>query len=161
VVDKIRRVLDRDIPILLLGETGTGKEVFARAIHQDSRRAQQPFVAVNCASIPETLIEAELFGYEEGAFTARRRGAVRSCRPMAAPCSSTRSATCPVAAGPPAAGAAGAAGHAAGGSRAIPVDVNVVCATHRNLREMIQAQTFREDLYYRPQRSGPEAAAAA
>jgi transcriptional regulator with PAS, ATPase and Fis domain len=79
VVDKIRRVLDRDIPILL-GETGTGKEVFARAIHQDSRRAQQPFVAVNCASIPETLIEAELFGYEEG---APSRAAARSARSQA------------------------------------------------------------------------------
>jgi transcriptional regulator with PAS, ATPase and Fis domain len=77
VIDKIRRVLDRDIPMLILGETGTGKELLARAIHVDSARAKQPFVAVNCASIPETLIEAELFGYEDGAFTgARRKGAV-------------------------------------------------------------------------------------
>ena len=152
VVDKIRRVLDRDIPILLLGETGTGKEVFARAIHQDSRRAQQPFVAVNCASIPETLIEAELFGYEEGAFTgARRRGAVGKIvqahggtlfldeigdMPLSLQAHLLRvlqeRQVMPL-----------------GGSRAVPVDVNVVCATHRNLREMIQAQTFREDLYYR------------
>ena len=152
VVDKIRRVLDRDIPILLLGETGTGKEVFARAIHQDSRRAQQPFVAVNCASIPETLIEAELFGYEEGAFTgARRRGAVGKIvqahggtlfldeigdMPLSLQAHLLRvlqeRQVMPL-----------------GGSRPIPVDVNVVCATHRNLRDMIQAQTFREDLYYR------------
>jgi len=152
VVDKIRRVMDRDIPILLLGETGTGKEVFARAIHQDSRRARQPFVAVNCASIPETLIEAELFGYEEGAFTgARRRGAVGKIvqahggtlfldeigdMPLSLQAHLLRvlqeRQVMPL-----------------GGSRSIPVDVSVVCATHRNLREMIQAQTFREDLYYR------------
>src|SRR6185436_15206116 len=76
VLHKVRRILNKDIPLLILGETGTGKELLARAVHQDSNRARQPFVAVNCASIPETLIEAELFGYEEGAFTgARRKGA--------------------------------------------------------------------------------------
>jgi transcriptional regulator of acetoin/glycerol metabolism len=76
VITKVRRVLNRDIAILVLGETGTGKELLARAIHQDSDRSRYPFVAVNCASIPETLIEAELFGYEDGAFTgARRKGA--------------------------------------------------------------------------------------
>jgi transcriptional regulator with PAS, ATPase and Fis domain len=68
-------VLDRDIPVLILGETGTGKDVLANALHRASQRRQQAFVAVNCASIPETLIESELFGYEEGAFTgAKRRG---------------------------------------------------------------------------------------
>ncbi|MFX8164820.1 sigma 54-interacting transcriptional regulator, partial [Acinetobacter baumannii] len=67
VIQKVRRVLDRGIPLLVLGETGTGKELLARAVHHDSNRARQPFVAVNCASIPESLIEAELFGYEEGA----------------------------------------------------------------------------------------------
>ena len=77
VVQKVRRVINRDIPLLILGETGTGKELLARAVHQESNRAKQPFVAVNCASIPESLIEAELFGYEEGAFTgAKRKGAV-------------------------------------------------------------------------------------
>jgi sigma-54 dependent transcriptional regulator, acetoin dehydrogenase operon transcriptional activator AcoR len=76
VIQKVRRVLDRGIPLLILGETGTGKELLARAVHHDSNRSRQPFVAVNCASIPESLIEAELFGYEEGAFTgARRKGA--------------------------------------------------------------------------------------
>nr|MDA3835568.1 sigma 54-interacting transcriptional regulator [Spirochaetales bacterium] len=70
-----RRVLNKDIPILLLGETGTGKEVFARAIHNSSNRSKNAFVALNCASIPESLIESELFGYEEGAFTgAKKKG---------------------------------------------------------------------------------------
>ncbi|VTU28314.1 Acetoin dehydrogenase operon transcriptional activator AcoR [Variovorax sp. PBS-H4] len=77
LIQKVQRVINRDIPLLVLGETGTGKELLARAVHQDSNRARQPFVAVNCASIPESLIEAELFGYEDGAFTgARRKGAV-------------------------------------------------------------------------------------
>jgi sigma-54 dependent transcriptional regulator, acetoin dehydrogenase operon transcriptional activator AcoR len=149
---KVRRVLDRDIPILVLGETGTGKELLARAIHRDSARARQPFVAVNCASIPETLIEAELFGYEEGAFTgARRKGAVGKILQadggtlfldeigdMPLPLQAhllrvlqERRVT-PL-----------------GSTKSVPVDVAIICATHRNLREMIDAKVFREDLYYR------------
>ena len=152
VVQKVRRILNRDIPLLVLGETGTGKELLARAVHQDSSRARQPFVAVNCASIPEALIEAELFGHEEGAFTgARRRGApgrivqanggtlfldeigdmplalqARLLRVLQERC------VTPL-----------------GSHKSIPVDIAVVAATHRNLREMIEQQQFREDLYYR------------
>ncbi|WP_310461128.1 sigma-54-dependent Fis family transcriptional regulator [Sphaerotilus sp.] len=152
LVDKIRRVINRDIPILILGETGTGKELLARAIHQDSERARQPFVAVNCASIPETLIEAELFGYEEGAFTgARRKGAVGKIvqanggtlfldeigdRPLTLQAHLLRvlqeRQVTPL-----------------GSAKAVSVDVMLVCATHRNLREMIEQKSFREDLYYR------------
>ncbi|MBP8271187.1 MAG: sigma-54-dependent Fis family transcriptional regulator, partial [Sphaerotilus sp.] len=152
LVDKIRRVINRDIPILILGETGTGKELLARAIHQDSERARQPFVAVNCASIPETLIEAELFGYEEGAFTgARRKGAVGKIvqanggtlfldeigdMPLSLQAHLLRvlqeRQVTPL-----------------GSAKAVSVDVMLVCATHRNLREMIEQKTFREDLYYR------------
>ena len=152
LVDKIRRVINRDIPILILGETGTGKELLARAIHQDSERARQPFVAVNCASIPETLIEAELFGYEEGAFTgARRKGAVGKIvqanggtlfldeigdMPLTLQAHLLRvlqeRQVTPL-----------------GSAKAVSVDVMLVCATHRNLREMIEQKTFREDLYYR------------
>jgi transcriptional regulator of acetoin/glycerol metabolism len=152
VIDKIRRVLNRDIPILILGETGTGKELLARAIHQDSDRARQPFVAVNCASIPDTLIEAELFGYEEGAFTgARRKGAVGKIvqanggtlfldeigdMPLALQAHLLRvlqeRQVTPL-----------------GSGKSVAVDVTIVCATHRNLREMIEQKTFREDLYYR------------
>ncbi|MBB4841759.1 transcriptional regulator of acetoin/glycerol metabolism [Paucibacter oligotrophus] len=152
LVQKIQRVLDRDIPLLILGETGTGKELLARAVHVDSKRARQPFVAVNCASIPESLIEAELFGYEDGAFTgARRKGAsgrilqanggtlfLDEIGDMPLPLQARllrvlqeRSVT-PL-----------------GSAKSIPVDIAVFCATHRNLREMIAAQSFREDLYYR------------
>jgi sigma-54 dependent transcriptional regulator, acetoin dehydrogenase operon transcriptional activator AcoR len=152
LVDKIRRVLDRDIPLLILGETGTGKEILARAVHHDSQRARQPFVAVNCASIPETLIEAELFGYEDGAFTgARRKGAVGRIlqanggtlfldeigdMPLALQARLLRvlqeRQVTPL-----------------GATKSIAVDVAVIAATHRNLREMIERQEFREDLYYR------------
>ena len=152
VVDKIQRVLDRDIPLLILGETGTGKELLARAVHQDSARSRHPFVGVNCASIPDTLIEAELFGYEEGAFTgARRKGApgrilqanggtlfldeigdmplslqARLLRVL-----QERQVT-PL-----------------GSNKSISIDVTVIGATHCNLREMIERHAFREDLYYR------------
>jgi transcriptional regulator of acetoin/glycerol metabolism len=152
MVHKVQRVLNRDIPLLILGETGTGKELLARAVHQDSNRARQAFVAVNCASIPESLIEAELFGYEDGAFTgARRKGATGRIvqanggtlfldeigdMPLALQARllrvlQERSVT-PL-----------------GSQKSMAVDIAVIGATHRNLREMIDAGTFREDLYYR------------
>ena len=152
MVHKVQRVLNKEIPLMILGETGTGKELLARAVHQDSNRARQPFVAVNCASIPESLIEAELFGYEDGAFTgARRKGAsgrivqanggtlfldeigdmplslqARLLRVLQERC------VTPL-----------------GSHKSIAVDIAVVSATHRNLRDMNAAGTFREDLYYR------------
>lgn len=152
VITKVKRVLNRDISILVLGDTGTGKELLARAIHQDSDRARYPFVAVNCASIPEHLIEAELFGYEDGAFTgARRKGATGKIlqanggtlfldeigdMPLALQARLLRvlqeRQVTPL-----------------GSAKSVPVDVAVVSATHRPLREMMSAQTFREDLYYR------------
>ena len=152
LVRKVQRVINRDIPLLILGETGTGKELLARAVHQDSNRAKQPFVAVNCASIPESLIEAELFGYEDGAFTgARRRGSVGRIvqanggtlfldeigdMPLALQARllrvlQERNVT-PL-----------------GSLKSIPVDIAVIGATHRKLREMIETGSFREDLYYR------------
>src|SRR6476469_6744403 len=72
-----KRVLERDVAILLQGETGTGKEMFAKAIHLSGSRASKPFVAINCASIPESLIESELFGYKSGAFTGASRDGQR------------------------------------------------------------------------------------
>ncbi len=152
MVLKARRALDRDIPILILGETGTGKELLARAMHDESRRRDRPFVAVNCASIPATLIEAELFGYEEGAFTgARRKGQVGKIlqaqggtllldeigdMPLALQAHLLRvlqeRQVLPL-----------------GSRKAVAVDITILCATHRNLRDMMAAKTFREDLYYR------------
>lgn len=152
LLGKVQRVINRDIPILILGETGTGKELLARAIHQDSQRRRRAFVAVNCASIPESLIEAELFGYEEGAFTgARRKGAVGKIlqadggtlfldeigdMPLALQAHLLRvlqeRQVVPL-----------------GSAKSVPVDVSIICATHRDVRGMIQSKAFREDLYYR------------
>ena len=152
LIDKVRRVLDRAIPILILGETGTGKELLARAIHLDSARAGQPFIAVNCASIPDTLIESELFGYEEGAFTgARRKGAPgKIVQANGGTLFLDEIGDMPI----------GLQAHLLrvlqerqvtplGSSRAVAVDVTLICATHCNLREMIEKKAFREDLYYR------------
>lgn len=146
------RVLDAGVPVLVTGETGVGKEVFAQRLHQGGRRRNGPFVAVNCAALPESLIEAELFGYEDGAFTgARRRGAPGRIReaqggvlfldeigdmPVAMQTRllrvlETRSVT------------------ALGGGRAIAVDFDLVCATHCDLPAMAARGDFRNDLLYR------------
>lgn len=152
VIDRVTRLLGRDVPTMILGETGTGKELLAQAIHHDGPRAPGPFVAVNCASIPESLMEAELFGYEEGAFTgARRKGSPGKIvqahggtlfldeigdMPLALQARLLRvlqeRAVVPL-----------------GSAREVPVDVHVLCATHRNLREMMARGLFRDDLYYR------------
>jgi sigma-54 dependent transcriptional regulator, acetoin dehydrogenase operon transcriptional activator AcoR len=152
VIAKVGKVLGRDVPILIMGETGTGKELLAQAIHNDSPRANGPFVAVNCASIPETLIESELFGYEEGAFTgARKRGAVGkilqanggtlfldeigdmpfSLQARLLRVLQERMVT-PL-----------------GSGKSLPVNVELICATNHNLRQRIADGLFREDLYYR------------
>ncbi|WP_322049484.1 sigma-54-dependent Fis family transcriptional regulator [Paraburkholderia sp. J67] len=152
VIAKVRRVIGKDIPILINGETGTGKELLAQAIHNDSPRHAGPFVAVNCASIPETLIESELFGYEEGAFTgARRKGAIGKLlqanggtlfldeigdMPYPLQVRLLRVLQERVV-------------NPLGSTKSIAVDIAIICATHRDLREMIAQSRFREDLYYR------------
>lgn len=152
VIAKVRKVIGKNIPILITGETGTGKELLAQAIHNDSPRRAGPFVAVNCASIPETLIESELFGYEEGAFTgARRKGAVGKLLQanggtlfldeigdMPYPLQVRLLRVLQERLVNP-----------LGSTKSIPVDVAIICATHRDLREMIAQSRFREDLYYR------------
>ncbi|MDQ0139073.1 sigma-54-dependent Fis family transcriptional regulator [Cupriavidus necator] len=152
VIGKLRKVIGKDIPVMVLGETGTGKELMARAIHADSGRRTGPFIAVNCASIPENLIESELFGYEEGAFTgARKKGGIGKMllanggtlfldeigdMPLHLQGRLLRAlqerAVSPL-----------------GSSKVIHIDVSVVCATNRNLRELVANGQFREDLYYR------------
>ncbi|MBI1891746.1 MAG: sigma-54-dependent Fis family transcriptional regulator [Burkholderiales bacterium] len=152
LIARLDKVIGRDIPILITGETGTGKELLAQAIHNDSPRALGPFVAVNCASIPETLIESELFGYEDGAFTgARKKGNLGKIlqanggtlfldeigdMPLSLQARLLRvlqeRVVTPL-----------------GSAKAIPVNLTVICATHRNLRELIAGNRFREDLYYR------------
>ena len=152
VIAKVRKVIGKDIPILITGETGTGKELLAQAIHNDSPRRTGSFVAVNCASIPETLIESELFGYEEGAFTGgRRKGAVGKLLQadggtlfldeigdMPYPLQMRLLRVLQERLVNP-----------LGSTKSIPVDIAVVCATHRDLRGMIAQNRFREDLYYR------------
>lgn len=152
VIDKVGKVIDKDIPILILGETGTGKEILAQAIHNDSPRQNKPFVAVNCASIPETLIESELFGYEDGAFTgARKKGSqgkiiqanggtlfLDEIGDMPLPLQARLLRVLQERVVTP-----------LGSQKSYPVNLMVICATHRNLRDQITSGLFREDLYYR------------
>lgn len=151
-IDRARRVLGRDIPMLVQGESGVGKEMFARAFHNSGPRAEKPFVAVNCAAIPENLIESELFGYQGGAFTgARREGALGKVQqadggtlfldeigdmPLAMQARMLRvlqeRVVTPL-----------------GSGKEVPVNISLVCATHRSLKEEVARGNFREDLYYR------------
>ena len=151
-LDRCARIVGRSIPILIQGESGSGKELLARACHNSGPRADGPFVAVNCAAIPENLIESELFGYVGGAFTgARKEGAIGRIQqahggtlfldeigdmPLAMQARLLRvlQERCvqPVGAG-----------------TAVPVDIALLCATHRQLGEQVKAGRFREDLYYR------------
>ncbi len=150
--EKARRVLDKPIPLLIQGESGVGKELFARAVHDSSARRGAPFVAINCAALPENLIEAELFGYAPGAFTgARREGSLGRLReahggtlfldeigdmPMAMQTRLLRvlqeRRVTPLGAG-----------------HGVDVDFALICATHCKLREQAQSGAFRSDLYYR------------
>ncbi|QHJ00692.1 GAF domain-containing protein [Xylophilus rhododendri] len=148
------RVMASGIAILVSGETGSGKDVFVRRLHQHGRRAAGPLVAVNCAALPENLIEAELFGYEDGAFTgARRRGMPGRLReahggllfldeigdmPLSLQSRLLRVLEDRLV-------------RPLGGSRDFLVDFDLVCATHHDLQALVQAGRFRQDLLYRLQ----------
>jgi DNA-binding NtrC family response regulator len=151
VFDQIRAVAETDTTILLLGESGSGKELVARAIHAHSSRHEGPFVAVNCAAIPETLLESELFGHERGAFTGadrKRRGLVIEAQggtlfldeiadmPLTLQVKLLRTlqdhAIRPV-----------------GGNEEIHVDLRIISATNQDLPLRVRQNKFREDLYYR------------
>jgi transcriptional regulator of acetoin/glycerol metabolism len=151
-VRQAERLLEKDIPLLIHGETGVGKEVFVKALHQASSRSKQPFIAVNCAAIPAELVESELFGYEKGAFTgANQKGSIGLIRkadkgtlfldeigdmplPTQARLLRVLQERCvqPV-----------------GSSELFAVDLRIISATNRSLREQVQLGRFREDLYYR------------
>ena len=151
-VEVLRRVIDRDISVLLLGETGTGKGYCARAIHAASRRADKPFLSVNCGAIPEPLIESELFGHKPGAFTgAAREGSVgRILQANGGTLFLDEIGNMPL---PLQARLLNVIEDREvlplGGAKAIPVDVRIVSATQHDPVELIAKGQFRDDLYYR------------
>ncbi|NNM82706.1 MAG: sigma-54-dependent Fis family transcriptional regulator [Burkholderiales bacterium] len=152
VLDKARRVAGKEVSLLLLGESGVGKDLFARAVHDSGTRRSGPFVALNCATLPENLIESELFGHAPGAFTGARKegsqGRIRAAHggtlflyeigdmPPSQQARLLRvlqeREVVPL-----------------GGGAPVRVDFQLICATHRNLREEMEAGRFRQDLYYR------------
>ena len=147
----LQKVAKEDCPVLIQGETGTGKELVATAIHKNSSRAAKPLVAINCGAFPKELIQAELFGYEKGAFTGavqRKIGRIESAQggtlfldeigdlPMAQQINLLRFLEDKTI-------------ERIGGLEKIPIDVRIISATHVDLREAVRNKTFREDLYYR------------
>ncbi|APZ43094.1 sigma-54-dependent Fis family transcriptional regulator [Acidihalobacter ferrooxydans] len=151
-IRQAKKLIDRDVSLLLSGPTGVGKGLFAKALHGYSDRADKPFVTVNCAAIPETLIESELFGYKAGAFTGANRQGSRGkivlanggtlfldeIGDMPLPLQARllrvleEREVVPL-----------------GADTAIRVDLNIISATHRDLKTLVQCGEFREDLYYR------------
>lgn len=151
-INKAKRYSKSEFDILIMGESGTGKELFAQAIHNESHRANHPFIAINCAAFPETLIESELFGHDDGAFTGSKRGGRRGLIESAhkgtlfldeigdMPLSlqtrllrvlQERAIT------------------RLGSNTPIPIDIRVIAATHQPLKDLVSLKSFRQDLYYR------------
>jgi two-component system NtrC family response regulator len=147
----VEKLANTGATVLLLGESGTGKEVLARGLHESSQRKGERFVAINCAAIPENLLESELFGHEKGAFTGATKttpGKIETAHrgtlfldeigdlPLPLQAKLLRFLQERVI-------------ERVGGRQEIPVDVRIVCATHQDLKALIQAGRFREDLFYR------------
>src|SRR5437899_3003800 len=149
----IGRIAPQEVNVLILGESGTGKELVARALYQHNRRAAKAFLAINCAAIPETLLESELFGHEQGAFT----GAARRRIGKFEQCDGGTLLLDEVGDLPPAAQAKmlrllqEQTVERIGGSQTITTRVRVLAATNQNLERLIAAGRFRDDLYYRLQ----------
>src|SRR4051794_35722960 len=151
VYKSIGRVAPQDVTVLILGESGTGKELVARALYHYSNRAQGPFLAINCAAIPETLLESELFGHEKGAFTGADRRRVGKFEQASGgtlfldeigdmtPLTQTKILRV----------LQGQEFERVGGNERIKADVRVIAATNRDLEKMVAGGTFRGDLYYR------------
>jgi len=151
IMEMVRQVASLDSPVLLLGETGVGKDVIANAIHYSSTRRNSPFIKVNSGAIPETLMDSELFGHEKGAFTgalSQKRGRFERAHkgtifldeiaelPLQAQVRMLRVLQTKEI-------------ERVGGSTPITVDIRIIAATHRNLEEMIRSERFREDLWFR------------
>jgi len=151
VYRQIGRVSEQDVTVLILGESGTGKEVVARAIYQYSKRAEKPFLAINCAAIPDDLLESELFGHEKGSFTGadrKRIGKFEQCDKGTlfldeigdmSPLTQTKVLRV----------LQDQQFERVGGSQMVSTNVRLIAATNRNLTEMMEQGTFRSDLYYR------------
>ncbi|WP_366922886.1 sigma 54-interacting transcriptional regulator [Metallumcola ferriviriculae] len=152
VKEKAKKIAGSNSTVLIVGESGTGKEVFARAIHTASPHSHKPFIAINCGAIPEPLLESELFGYDEGAFTGARRGGKPGKIELASGGTLFLDEI----------------GNMSlylqakllrvlqekqiervGGTKVIPVDIRIIAATNSDLRSMVEKGQFREDLYYR------------
>lgn len=150
--DKARKIAKSQSTILIQGESGTGKELLARAIHEYSTRANNPFITINCAAIPDALLESELFGYEEGAFTGAKRGGKMGKFQLAegGTVFLDEIGELPI--------------HLqakllrvlqektiekVGGQKSLPINIRIIAATNKNLEEMVESGEFREDLFYR------------
>lgn len=148
----IKRVANSPTPVLITGDTGTGKELAARAIHEQSRRNKYPFVAINCSSIPETLFESELFGYDEGSFTGAKKGGKQGKIEMAqgGTLFLDEIGEMPLSAQPKLLRVLQEYElERVGSNKKVHLDIRIIAATNRDLSEMVEERTFRSDLYYR------------